>query len=98
MSNLSSTAELMVSRETIGVTLDVLGGHRAISKLPDGYDGKCKVIGDDGETIGIFPNRKEAYSVARYAIFPDGGYGPEVTVLKAKETEEITHETLEDWI
>ncbi len=93
-----STKELMANRETIGKTLDILGGHRAVTKLPEGYEGKCKVVQEQtGKIIGVFPNKKEACSVARYAIFPDGGYGPEVIVMKANK-EEITHQTLEDWI
>lgn len=98
MDTMTSTKDLMAGPETIGTHIEVLGANRAISKLPYGYNGACRVEDGNGFVLGVLPNKEEAYSVARYAIFPDGGYASPVTVYKAKPEDKITHMTLEDWI
>lgn len=63
------------------------------SVVPEGYQGRCKLIYDN--SCAVFPSFDQAERAAGIAVNPTvGGYSDvriEVT------TEEITHNTVDDW-
>lgn len=69
------------------------------STVPEGYEGRCKVILDPGHQIttsAVFPNLKEATTAAHIAINPVvGGYG--YAEIVATE-ENVTHDYAIDWL
>ncbi|HAT2580497.1 TPA: hypothetical protein I8273_004567 [Aeromonas hydrophila] len=70
-----------------GITPDVE------SVVPEGYQGRCKLIYDN--SLAVFPSFDQAERAACIAVNPTvGGYSDvkiEVTI------EEITHDTVDDW-
>lgn len=64
------------------------------SIVPEEYQGRCKLICDN--SFAVFPNLEQAERAACIAVNPSvGGYSDvriEVT------TEEITHDTVDDWL
>lgn len=71
-----------------------IGGHQALSYLPDGYEGRCALFENDF-SFAVLPNQREAKRVASYAIGPDGGYsGVEIHPTSAP----CTDSSFEEWL
>jgi hypothetical protein len=75
-----------------------IGGERAESEVPKGYEGKCEVkVAFTDEVIAVLPNGAEAELVAGFACTLDGGFGSTVVVAASEELA-ITHESFEAWM
>lgn len=72
-----------------------VGGHQAYSVLPEGYLGVCEVVDGDDKILAVAP-RDVAFSIASYAISPDGGC-TSATVQPAPGAR-VTHTDLLDWM
>lgn len=85
-------------RNVIGSSPIEIGGVTAVSMLPHGYEGACRVFLDnpDEHTIAVVPSSAESFRIARYAIGPDG-YSAGVCIAPALQSE-ITHQTFIDWL
>lgn len=66
------------------------------STVPEGYEGRCKLILNGGKSSAVFPNVEEAERAAHAAVNPTiGGY---INVSIEVTTDEVTHGTMVDWI
>jgi hypothetical protein len=89
-----------MERRIINECPDEIGGHRAYSEIPVGYEGKCAIYNGEcfpEKEMAVFPSRREAEAAARYAITPDGGYS-DVTAKVAPPSSPITHQFWIDWV
>ncbi|KKN29098.1 hypothetical protein LCGC14_0847660 [marine sediment metagenome] len=86
------------TRSVIGRSPLEIGGAQAVSKLPHGYEGACRVFLDnpDEHTIAVVPSPAESFRIARYAIGPDG-HSTGVCIVPAPHSD-ITHQTFLDWL
>lgn len=86
------------TRSVIGSSPIEIGGAIAVSMLPHGYEGACRVVLDSPEehTIAVVPSPAESFRIARYAIGPDG-YSTGACIVPASHSE-ITHQSFLDWL
>lgn len=82
--------------KVIAANAPAVGADAAISSVPEDYQGACAVVEASSgiRVIAVLPNKAEAFSVARYAITPDGGYG---SVYVDASNEAVTHSSFEEW-
>ena len=78
----------------IATTPDEIGGEQAVSFLPNGYQGACRITAGN-TVIAVTPDTTQAFRIAGYAITPDGGF---THVCVSACDDAATHLTLEDWI
>lgn len=68
----------------------------AFSEIDDSYSGKCRLELDQKHSA-VFPNYQVALSAAGFAINGEIGGYCFVVIKPAIPTEQITHETAQDW-
>lgn len=72
-----------------------IGGHTVSSYLPEAYDGACRIVSSNSESIAVLPNTLEAYKVAGFAITPNGGYGS--VDIEPALIDDVTVKTFDEW-
>lgn len=93
----SISMQMAIAPTSICQMPDEIGGHVAVSDVPENYDGTCIVYEDNGSDrmIAVMPSYEEARRVAHYAVSVDGGFGS--VRVSAAPGVTPTHGNFNDW-